>query len=265
MAKKAVLVTGAAKGVGAAIAEDLGTHGWTVGVHYFTQKDLADQVVANIRRNGGTAHALQANLASEADTAELIPQACQTLGALTLLVNAASVFEDDTAMTATRRCWDRHMETNLRAPFVLIQHFARQLPESESGCVINVLDQRVLNLTPHYLSYTVSKAGLWTLTRTLALALAPRIRVNGIGPGQEFRPAREADAKGATPAAATPPLDPDEHARSLPLRRRVGVEEVCRAIHFILETPSLTGQMLALDSGEHMGWALPTSVLPGGS
>ncbi|WP_336884707.1 SDR family oxidoreductase [Rhodospirillum centenum] len=264
MAKKAVLVTGAAMGVGAAIAEDLGADGWNVGVHYFTQKDLADQVVANIRRNGGTAHALQANLASEADTAGLIPQAFQTLGALTLLINAASVFEDDTALTATRRCWDRHMETNLRAPFVLIQQFARQLSETESGCVINVLDQRVLNLTPHYLSYTVSKAGLWTLTRTLALALAPRIRVNGIGPGQEFRPAREPDAKGAAMAAA-PPLDPDEHARSLPLRRRVGVEEVCRAVHFILETPSLTGQMLALDAGEHMGWALPTSVLPGGS
>lgn len=261
MAKKAVLVTGAAKGIGAAIAEDLGAKGWTVGVHYFTQKDLADQVVANIRRNSGTAHALQANLASESDTVGLVPLACQTLGTLTLLVNAASVFEDDTAMGSSRRCWDRHMETNLRAPFVLIQHFARQLPESESGCVINVLDQRVLNLTPHYLSYTVSKAGLWTLTRTLALSLAPRIRVNGIGPGQEFRPSREPADKGG----AGLPLDPDEHARGLPLRRRVGVEEVCRAVRFILETPSLTGQMLALDSGEHMGWALPTSILPGGS
>lgn len=247
--KRAALVTGGAEGVGRIIALDLAAGGWNVAIQYFHRKREADELVARIRRDGGMAEAFQANLSREAEVKDLLPAACQGVGALTLLVNAAAEFADDTLATADRDSWDRHLETNLRAPFVLIQRFAAQLPAGETGCVINVLDQRVLNLTPHYISYTLSKAGLWTLTRTLALALAPRVRVNGIGPGAEFRPPRPDGEFGAAP-------------EDRPLRRPVEAEEVAHAVRFILDTPSLTGQMLALDGGEHLGWAQPTDTAP---
>ncbi len=242
--KKAALVTGGAKGVGRTIALDLAAHGWNVAIQYFHRKAEADEVVAAIRRDGGRAEAFQTNLSREEEVEALVPAACRKVGHLTLLVNAAAEFADDTVATADRESWDRHLETNLRAPFVLIQRFAAQLPQGENGSVINVLDQRVLNLTPHYLSYTLSKAGLWTLTRTLALALAPRVRVNGIGPGAEFRPPRPDGQPGPAP-------------EDRPLRRPVEGDEVAAAVRFILATPSMTGQMLALDGGEHLGWAQP--------
>ena len=172
--KKSVLITGAGKRIGRAIALDLASQGWGVAVHYFTSKDDADDVVDEITRRGGRAVAVQANLALEAETSGLVPAAVEQFGPLTALINNASVFERDEIDSADRESWDRHMETNLRAPFVLSQAFARQLPEDERGCIVNILDQRVWSLTPHFISYTLSKAGLWTLTQTLAMALAPQ-------------------------------------------------------------------------------------------
>ncbi|MGE5146157.1 MAG: SDR family oxidoreductase, partial [Candidatus Eiseniibacteriota bacterium] len=173
----------------------------------------------------------------------LIGRAVAALGPLGLLVNNAAVFERDEALTVTRASWDRHMETNLRAPFVLTQEFARQLPEPLTGCVVNLLDQRVWNLTPHFTSYTLTKAGLWTLTRTLALALAPRIRVNGVGPGPTLPSPRQDEAQFARQAASTP------------LGRGTTPEEIYAAIRFLLAAPAITGQMIAVDGGQHLGWA----------
>ena len=155
------------------------------------------------------------------------------------------MFERDEIDSADRESWDRHMETNLRAPFVLSQAFARQLPPEERGCIINILDQRVWNLTPHFTSYTLSKAGLWTLTQTLAMALAPRIRVNGIGPGPTLKNDRQSEEHFAA------------QWENVPLKRPTAPEEICQAIRFILDAPALTGQMIALDGGEHLGWAQP--------
>jgi NAD(P)-dependent dehydrogenase (short-subunit alcohol dehydrogenase family) len=243
--KKSVLITGAGKRIGKAIALDLAAQGWDVAVHYFTSKDDADDVVDEITRRGGRAVAVQANLALEAETAGLVPAAVEQLGPLTALINNASVFERDEIDSADRESWDRHMETNLRAPFVLSQAFARQLPAEEHGCIVNILDQRVWSLTPHFISYTLSKAGLWTLTQTLAMALAPRIRVNGIGPGPTLKNDRQSE----------------EHFtaqwENVPLQRPTAPEEICHAIRFILDAPALTGQMIALDGGEHLGWAQP--------
>jgi NAD(P)-dependent dehydrogenase (short-subunit alcohol dehydrogenase family) len=243
--KKSVLITGAGKRIGRAIALDLASQGWGVAVHYFTSKDDADGVVAEITRQGGQAVAVQANLGVEAETSRLIPAAVEQLGGLTALINNASVFERDEIDSADRESWDRHMETNLRAPFVLSQAFARQLPPDEHGCIVNILDQRVWNLSPHFTSYTLSKAGLWTLTQTLAMALAPRIRVNGIGPGPTLKNDRQSE----------------EHFtaqwENVPLQRPTTPEEICQAIRFILNAPALTGQMIALDGGEHLGWAQP--------
>jgi NAD(P)-dependent dehydrogenase (short-subunit alcohol dehydrogenase family) len=242
---KVALVTGAGRRIGRAIALDLAAHGWAVAIHYHRSAEAAREVVATIEQGSGRACALGADLACEAEVAKLVPRARERLGALTCLVNNASVFERDEARTATRESWDRHLEVNLRAPFVLTQALAAALAKDASGCVINMLDQRVLNPTPHFVSYTLSKSGLGTLTRTLALALAPRVRVNAIAPGPTLRNARQSDAHF------------EAQWRSVPLARATTPEEICQAVRFVLSAPALTGQIIALDGGEHLGWAQP--------
>jgi NAD(P)-dependent dehydrogenase (short-subunit alcohol dehydrogenase family) len=242
---RAALVTGAARRIGAAIARDLARHGWAVAIHYRESRAEAEALAQVIEAEGGRAVALTADLAREAEVETLVPRAVAALGSLTLLVNNASAFEMDKVDTATRESWDRHIETNLRAPLVLSQAFARQLPDEAEGNIVNMLDQRVWKLTPYFLSYTVAKSGLWTLTRTLALAFAPRIRVNGIGPGPTLPSARQSQEQFQQQQAA------------VPLKRGPSPEEIAASLRFILATPSLTGQMIALDGGEHLGWAQP--------
>lgn len=242
---RAALVTGAGKRIGRAIALDLGARGFAVAVHYHSSPEAAEAVVAEIRSRGGKAVALQADLADEAAVERLIPAATQALGPLGVLINNASTFEFDSIASATRSGWDRHMEANLRAPFVLIQQFARQLPDTAEGAVVNLLDQRVWNLTPHFVTYTVSKAALWTLTQTLALALAPRIRVNGIGPGPTLPSTHQTEAQFAQQCA------------DMPLGRGTSPDEIVAGVWFLLQARAMTGQMLALDGGQHLGWAQP--------
>jgi len=240
---RVALVTGGSKRIGRAIALALAAHGWDVAVHFRNSRADADAVVAQIKQQGRRAAAIAADLCQEKEMAALLPRVAQALGPVGLLVNNASVFEQDSALTATRQGWDRHMEANLRAPFVLMQGFARQLPGDAEGAVINILDERVWKLTPHFVSYTVSKAGLWTLTQTMALALAPRIRVNAIGPGPTLPSPRQTD-------------DQFRHQiEMLPLQRGATPEEIARAAIFILDSPAMTGQMIALDGGQHLGWA----------
>lgn len=240
---RAALVTGGAQRIGRAIALALADDGWAVAVHHRRSHAAAELLVAEIAARGGRAVALAADLAREAETAALVPQAIASLGPLGCLVNNASVFERDEALDATRESWDRHVEVNLRAPFVLMQELARRLPPECSGCIVNILDERVWNLTPHFVSYTLSKAGLWALTRTMALALAPRIRVNGIGPGPTLPSPRQSEEQFRRQCAL------------MPLRRGTTPEEIAAALRFILAAPAMTGQMIALDGGQHLGWA----------
>lgn len=243
----AALVTGAGKRIGRSIALDLARHGWAVAVHYNSSVGAARAVVDEIRGAGGRAAAVGGDLTREADVEAIIPAAVQALGGpLGLLVNNASVFENDTVHDATRESWDRHVEANLRAPLVLIQAFARQLPEAASGAVVNILDQRVWNPTPYFMSYTVAKMGLWSLTRTLAMALAPRIRVNAVGPGPTLKNDRQSDAHF------------ESQWRAVPLARPTDPSEIAEAVRFLADAPAVTGQMLALDGGEHLGWAQPS-------
>lgn len=244
--RKVALVTGAGRRIGRALALDLAAQGWAVAVHYFSSKGEADAVVAECRRLGARAAAVQADLRREAEVNRLIPDVLERLGPLTLLVNNASLFERDEADDATRDSWDRHMEVNLRAPFVLSQAFVKQLPAERSGLIMNILDQRVWNLTPHFLSYTLSKSALWTLTRTLAMALAPQVRVNAIGPGPTMRNERQSEDHFAAQWSA------------VPLQRPTAATDICAALRFFIDSPSVTGQMLALDGGEHLGWAQPS-------
>jgi NAD(P)-dependent dehydrogenase (short-subunit alcohol dehydrogenase family) len=239
-----VLVTGAAQRVGRALAVAFAEAGWAVGVHHRGSADAAADLVGRIESAGGHAAALRADLARDAETGRLVPAAAEALGGpIGALVNNASQFEYDAVDSATRADWDRHMEVNLRAPFVLVQAFAAQLPPEAYGAVVNILDQRVWNLTPHFVTYTLSKSGLWTLTRTLALALAPRIRVNAIGPGPTLPNARQT------------PEQFERQARGVPLGRATAPEEIAAAALYLVGAPSVTGQMLALDGGQHMGWA----------
>ncbi len=243
---RAALVTGAARRLGAAIALALADAGFAVAVHARASLAEAEATASAVRAKGGRTCVLQADLAREEQVATLIPEATARLGPVGVLVNNASTFERDEWADATRASWDAHMEANLRAPFRLMQDFARALPTDAEGVVINVLDERVWALTPHFVSYTLSKAGLWTLTQTMALALAPRIRVVGIGPG---------------PALANPRQTPEHfrrQAESTPLGRATSPEEIARAVLAVLALPSYTGQMLALDAGQHLQWSPAT-------
>lgn len=243
------LVTGAAKRIGRAIALDLGRRGVAVGVHFRRSDAAAEEVASEIRAAGGRAVALSADLGVEAEVAGLIPALATAFGPVSILVNNASEFTRDEATTATRATWDLHMEANLRAPFVLTQALALGLPADRQGAVINLIDQRVWALTPHFTSYTVSKAALWTLTQTLALALAPRVRVNAIGPGPTLPSTHQSPGQFAAQVAG------------VPLGVAATPEEIARTVAFILARPSLTGQMIALDGGQHLGWAIPGATV----
>lgn len=240
---RTALVTGGAQRIGRAIALGLAQDGFAVAVHYNRSAAPAKALVQEITRGGGRAIALGADLAHEDEAQDLLPQAVQALGPLGLLVNNASLFERDEALTTTREGWDAHFEVNLRTPFVLSQAFARQLPDGAHGVIVNLLDERVLNLTPHFTTYTLSKSGLWTLTQTLALAFAPRIRVNGIGPGPVLPSARQTDEQFI------------RQYQAMPLQRPASPEEIAAAVRFILAMPSMTGQIILLDSGQHLGWS----------
>jgi NAD(P)-dependent dehydrogenase (short-subunit alcohol dehydrogenase family) len=238
---RVALVTGAAKRVGRALALHLAQDGWDVAVHYATSRAQADQTVAEIEAAGGRALTLQADLRDEGACAALVDHAASALGAVGLLVNNAAVFEYDTAETATRTSWDRHLETNLRAPFVLAQGLKRQLPAGRQGMIANLLDGYVLQPAAGFASYHLSKVGLYSLTQSLALQFAPQVRVNAIGPG-----------------ALLPDHYRDETAiaaahRATPLQRGTDPDEIYRALRFFLDAPSVTGQMVALDGGRHLG------------
>jgi NAD(P)-dependent dehydrogenase (short-subunit alcohol dehydrogenase family) len=240
---KVALVTGGAQRLGRAIVLALAREGFDVAVHFNSSREEAEQTGAGVHALGQRAVLLQADLTDEAQVEQLLPAATEQLGPVGVLINNASRFDRDEWHDVTRRSWDAHLDANLRSPFVLIQAFARALPPSAEGVVINMIDQRVWSLTPHFVSYTLSKAGLWILTQTLALALAPRIRVNAIGPGPALPSPRQSEVQFARQSA------------SVPLGHGTSPAEVARAVVMILGLPAMTGQMVALDGGQHLQWA----------
>ena len=249
------LVTGAGARLGRAMALDLGRRGFDVIVHYNTSKGPAEEVVAEIRAMGREAHALGADLLDEAAVQALIPRAVEALGGpITCLVNSASIFEYDDIESGTRDSWDRAMESNLRAPVVLTQKVAEQIaaPGRDArgepvaqGLVVNIIDQRVRKLTPDFMSYTIAKMGLWAFTRTAAQALAPRLRVNAIGPGPTLQGANQSDEHYAGQRANTV------------LQRGSNPEDICAALGYFIDAPGVTGQLLCVDGGQHLGWQTP--------
>jgi len=246
--QKTVLITGAAIRIGRALALDFAQKGWHVAIHYRSSKQEALELVAQINDQNGTAYALQADLRDQTAPAQLIKDCVEAIGPLTCLINNASLFEHDDISTLNEDGFQRHMQVNLRAPVFLAQAFTANLPDGEGGVIINILDQRVWKLTPDYFSYTLSKSALWTATQTLAQGLAPNVRVNAIGPGPTL--ANERQSKEAF----------EQQQKSTILQRGADPSEICAAIRFILDAPSMTGQMIALDGGQHLAWRTPDII-----
>jgi NAD(P)-dependent dehydrogenase (short-subunit alcohol dehydrogenase family) len=245
---KSVLVTGSAKRIGRQLALDLAADGWDVAVHCNTSFAEAKEVAASIQAMGRKVAVVRGDL-SQADVPErLIGEASAALGGLTCLINNASLFEPDEVGAITTASWGAHLDTNLRAPVLLSQAFAQALPKRQKGNIISIIDQRVWKLNPRFFSYTTSKSGLWTATRTLAQALAPRIRVNAIGPGPALPSVRMDEAEFA------------KQSRLTLLGRGTSPTEISGAVKFILSQPALTGQMIALDGGQHLVWQTPDVV-----
>ncbi len=251
----AALVTGGGARLGRAMALYLGERGYDVAVHYASSEKGAEDVVAELTAMGRRGVALQADLLDESATQALLPKAAEALGApISCLVNNASIFEYDNLASATRESWDRHIESNLRAPFVLTQALAAQAPDpvvDDNGepvaqaLVVNMLDQRVQKLTPEFMTYTIAKMGLWALTRTAAQALAPKVRVNGIGPGPTIQGHRQSAQHF------------DRQRKATILARGANPTDITAALGYLLDANAVTGQMIAVDGGQHLAWQTP--------
>jgi NAD(P)-dependent dehydrogenase (short-subunit alcohol dehydrogenase family) len=251
MSKAAVtaLVTGGARRIGRAIVEDLAAHGFAVAIHCNRSLTEAEALAAQIRdgqfgRNGRAA-VVAADLTDMDAVASLVARAEAALGPITLLVNNASLFEDDSVLDFDWPAWDRHFAVHMKAPALLAQTFARALPAESEGLIVNVIDERVWRPTPAFFSYSLSKAALWTATRTMAQALAPRIRVNAIGPGPTLKNKHQKDADFAASLEA------------LLLKRGPELPEFGATIRYLWSARSVTGQMIALDGGQHLAWRTP--------
>lgn len=243
---KTALVTGGAQRIGRSIVERLAREGFGVAIHCRRSTALAEEIAATITAAGGRAIVVRGDLADASVVERLIDDAVAGLGhPLTLLVNNASEFEPDDVVTLSQERWDRHFAVNLRAPAFLARDFARQLPPDRDGCIVNIVDQRVWKLTPQFFSYTLTKAALFTATQTMAQALAPRIRVNAIGPGPTLANERQGDE------------DFGKQARAVLLGHGGSPDEIAEAVVYLAQARSVTGQMIAVDGGQHLAWETP--------
>ncbi len=249
-AARTALVTGAAVRIGRAIAEDLATQGWAVAIHCNRSRTEADALAADINARGGRAAVVQADLANLDVLPSFVERVVAVLEPVELLVNNAAVFEKDEIGSLEPEAWRRQMDINLAAPTFLSQAFAAALPDGKSGSIVNIIDQRVWKPVPEFLSYQISKSALWAATVALAQALAPRIRVNAIAPGPTLPSPRQSRS------------DFERQAASLPLGRGPALEEFGRAVRFLADAPSITGQMIALDGGQHLAWKTPDVGFP---
>ena len=239
-ARGAALITGGSRRIGRVLTLAAAAAGFDVAIHVRSVDDDAQAAAADIRAKGRKASIHVCDLRDEGATAPLVGDVESELGPVTLLVNCASVFEEDSFASMNRASWDAHFQTNLRSPLILAQAFARRLPAERSGLIVNILDQRVLAPSPHFFSYSLSKSALWTATRMLAQELAPRIRVNGIGPGPTL------------PSIHQQGADFDDEVSTTLLKRAVDPLEIAHALTYLIDATSVTGQMVAVDAGQHL-------------
>jgi NAD(P)-dependent dehydrogenase (short-subunit alcohol dehydrogenase family) len=243
--KKSALVTGGAKRIGRAICEGLANLGFSVAIHANSSLAEAEEFARSLRDSGAEAVALQADLRNEAETLDLIRHAHRALGGLGVVVNNASVFQPDWVTDFDRETWDGHFDVHVRAPSILAGEYARLLDQNEKGLIVNIIDQRVWAPTPNYYSYMLSKAAMLMATKTMAMSLAPRIRVNAIGPGPTLPNVRQTQA------------DFEKQTGALLLGKGPDLSEFARTIAYFHGASSVTGQMIALDGGQHLAWETP--------
>ncbi len=239
------LITGGAKRIGAAIVDDLAAHGFAVAIHANRSRDEALHSVEKINAAGGRAVVVFGDLRDSVNVGSIIDQAEAALGPVQILVNSASVFQKDSAAAPDVAQFDAHFDVHVKAPALLAARMIERLPVGKEGLVINLIDQRVWRLTPHFFSYTLSKAALWAATQTMAMAFAPQVRVNAIGPGPTLPNERQDMA------------DFQAQVDAVPLRRAPALLEFGATVRYLWEAKSVTGQMIALDSGQHLAWETP--------
>jgi len=242
-----VIITGGATRIGAAIAKKLSRPGVEIVIHYNRSRSNAEKLKKELSKNLTKVYLVKGNLSKEADVNKIVKFAKSKLKYFNCLINNASLFESDKLNNFTTNSWGRHLRTNLRTPALLSKEFAKNIRGNNNN-IINIIDQRVFKLTPHFFSYTISKTGLYTLTKTSAMSLAPNIRVNGIAPGPTLKNKRQTE----------------KHFRkqylSTPLKKQVNVQEICNAVDFLIKNRSITGQVIAVDSGQSLNWQTPDII-----
>jgi len=242
MKNKNLLITGAATRVGKAIAIYFAERGWNIGLHYFRSSREAEKLKKIIEQNQVKVALIKADLKNPNQVEKIVPLAKKKLGNIECLINNAALFEKDDIVNFTTKSWNDHLNTNLLAPAILIRKFAKQASKKSVSNIINIIDQRIFNLTPFFMSYTVSKSGLQTLTKTLAMRLGPNIKVNGIAPGPVIKSKRQTDRHFRN------------QVKSTLLKKSVKLDDICQTVEFLINNNSITGQIIAVDSGQNLSW-----------
>ena len=242
MKNKNLLITGAATRAGKAIALHFAERGWNIGLHYFRSSSKAKKLKKIIEQNNVKVALIKADLKNSKQTEKIIPLARKKLGTIDCLVNNAALFERDDIANFSIKSWNDHLNINLLAPTILIKQFSKQVPKKSVSNIINIIDQRIFNLTPFFLSYTISKSALQTLTKTMAMRLGPNIKVNGIAPGPTIKSKRQSDRHFRN------------QVKSTLLKKTVRLEDICNAIEFLINNNSVTGQIITVDSGQNLSW-----------
>ena len=242
-----IIITGAATRMGAAIAKKLSGPKVEIVIHYNKSKSNAEQLKKKLIKNKTKVYLIKGDLSKENDLKKIVKFSKSKLKYFDCLINNASLFENDNLKNFTSKSWGQHLDVNLKAPAYLTKEFAKNI-RGKNNNIINIIDQRVFKLTPFFFSYTLSKTGLYTLTKTSAMSLSPNIRVNGIAPGPTIKNKRQTDKHFKKQYLATP------------LRKQVDVEEVCNAVDFFIKNSSITGQVLAIDSGQNLNWQTPDVI-----
>jgi len=242
-----IIITGGATRIGAAISKKLSGVGIEMVIHYNKSKSSAEKLKKELSKNKTKVYLIKGDLSKESDVNKIIKFAKSKLKYFDCLINNASLFENDKLDNFTTNSWGRHLRTNLRTPALLSKEFAKNI-RGKNNNIINIIDQRVFKLTPYFFSYTISKTGLYTLTKTSAMSLAPNIRVNGIAPGPTLKNKRQTAKHFKKQYLATP------------LKKQVDVNEICNAVDFLIKNRSITGQVIAIDSGQNLNWQTPDTI-----
>ena len=242
MKKKNLLITGGSTRIGKEIALHFARRGWNIIIHYFNSSSEARILKKIIEKNKVKAILIKADLKNRKQVENIFSLAKKELGKIDCLVNNAALFEKDDILNFTSKNWNDHLNINLLAPAILIKNFAKQAPKKTSSNIINIIDQRVFKLTPIFMSYTLSKSALYTLTKTMAMRLGPNIKVNGIAPGPTIKSKRQSTKHF------------NKQARSTLLKKPVRLKDICDTVEFLINNNSITGQVIAVDSGQNLMW-----------